>query len=436
MLGIYSGTLPQLYAAVFGTLFAISDGITSGWTAPMIPYLISEESHIKTTKQEAEWLETALLAGAFCGLPTIFFTEKIGRKKSLLLASFVVLIAWIAIALGDSMIYLFVARFFSGMAGNMAFVAAPMYVAEMADQKIRGFLSSIIYLMMLTGCLIVYCVGPFLPFYVPCLIGGAIAVVELSNKPEEAKKSLAYFRSNVGVEKEIKEIAEAVRRQKTEKGRPVDLLVIDSNRKALLIMTVLNAGQNFCGITIVMMNLHIILKEAGSVYMEDSYVGIIFAVIMLVAATTASFQLDKYGRKCLLMTSAIPTSFCLLAIAVYFNLKYSGYDVLSLSWIPIVAVMVYAASYKIGLGIVPIVVTAEVFPQRQRRWMYQWLANSYGLHVPFYLFAACSAALALFTLVYIPETKGKTLEEIQFILKGHKTRKQRSRKRFRSKRLI
>ncbi|KAJ8971774.1 hypothetical protein NQ317_004338 [Molorchus minor] len=221
------------------TLFAVSNGMTVGWTAPMIPYLISEKSHIKTTKQKAEQLESALLIGAFCGLPTtIFFTQKIGRKRSLLLASLVVLIAWIAIALGDSLIYIYVARFFSGMAGNMAFVAAPMYIAEIAAQKIRGFLSSIIYLMMLTGCLIIYCVGPYFPYYTSSIIGGCLAISELAifsfmpespyyllykNRPEEAKRSLQYFRPNANTEKEIKDISDAITRQKSERGRIKDL---------------------------------------------------------------------------------------------------------------------------------------------------------------------------------------------------------------------
>ncbi|XP_018579895.1 facilitated trehalose transporter Tret1 [Anoplophora glabripennis] len=450
---IFRGTFPQLFAAVSGTLFAISDGMTVGWTAPMIPYLISEESHIKTTRHEAEWLETALLVGAFCGLPTtMFFTERIGRKKSLLLASFIVLFAWLAIALGNNMIYIFVARFFCGIAGNMAFVAAPMYIAEIADQKIRGFLSSIIYLMMLAGCLIVYCIGPFTPFYTAPILGICIALTELlvfsfvpespyyllyKNKPEQARKSLEHFRSTVAVDKEMKEISDAIDRQKTEKGRIQDLFIIDSNRKALLIMTVLNAGQNFCGIGVIMMNLHLILSEAGSIYLDEATTGILFAVIMLVSATGASLQLDKYGRKLLLITSAILTGTCLLIIALYFNLKYDGYNVISVSWIPIVSVMLYAVTFKIGLGIVPIVVTAEVFPAKMKAigmtiadamyvvWgiialqVYQWL-YMYGLHVSFYLFAVCSYLLAGFTQWYIPETKGKSLEEIQQILKGRK----------------
>ncbi|KAJ8918806.1 hypothetical protein NQ315_011090 [Exocentrus adspersus] len=450
---IFQGTLPQLLATISGTLFAISDGMTVGWTGPMIPYLISEESHIKTTRYEAEWLESVLLAGAACGLPaTMFFTEKIGRKKSLLLASFSVLFAWIAIALATNMIYLFVARFICGMAGNMAFVAAPMYVAEIADQKIRGFLASIIYLMMLTGCLTVYSVGPFAPFYTSCIIGICIALTELAvfsfmpespyyllykNKPDQARKALEYFRSTTNVDAELKEISDAIERQKTEKGRFQDLVIIKSNRKALFIMTALNCGQNFCGVGVIMMNMHLILRDAGSIYMDEATTGILFAVIMLLAATVASFQLDKYGRKLLLISSSILTGFCLVLIAVYFHLKHDGYDIISVSWIPIVSVMLYALTFKIGLGIVPIVITAEVFPAKMKAigmtiadamyviWgiaalqVYQ-LLYVYGIHVSFYIFGACAFFLAFFTHYYIPETKGKTLEQVQLMLKGEK----------------
>ncbi|KAJ8971775.1 hypothetical protein NQ317_004339 [Molorchus minor] len=205
-------------------------------------------------------------------------------------------------------------------------------------------------------------------------------------------------------------------------------------------MTVLNAGQNFSGINVVMMNLHMILREAGSIYMEDSSAGIVFASILLTAACAASLQLDRHGRKVLLITSSVLTGSCLFVLAVYFNLKYVEYDIKRVSWIPIAAVMTYAASFKLGLGIVPIVVTAEIFPAKIKAlgmtiadavyvaWgiaslqMYQWLSASYGLQVPFYLFSVCAFSLALFTSFYIPETKGKSLEEIQFILKGHRNK--------------
>ncbi|KAG5879466.1 hypothetical protein JTB14_025132 [Gonioctena quinquepunctata] len=379
---IFAGTLTQLTASIAGTVFAISDGMTYGWTAPMIPYLISNSSHIETTKYEAEWLETDLMLGAFCGLPfTIYFVDKIGRKKSLLLAACLSLLGWLMVLLANKMVYMHVARFIFGLAGDMAFVAAPMYIAEIADSKIRGFLSSVVYLMMLVGFVIVYSVGPFLPFYVIPLIGCFVLFLELSiftfmpespyyllykNKPELAKKSLRYFRPNRDIDFELREINKAMERQKKEKGRMRDILLVRSNRRAIIIMTVLNGGQHMVAISVILMNMHMILEAAGSIYMNSSLAAILYSVIMLVFAGMASIYVDKYGRKTLLLISTASTSICLLALAVYFHLKLEGYDVKGVSWIPIVSVMVYAATFKIGLGMVPIVITAEIFSAKAK----------------------------------------------------------------------
>lgn len=440
------------YSFVAGALFAISDGMTYGWTSPMIPYLISEESHIKTTKSEAEWLETVLMAGTVIGLPlTIYLVDRIGRKWSLLLAAIISCFGWLTIALADKMLYIFVARFFFGVTANMAFVAAPMYVGEIAEQKIRGFLSSIIYLMMLVGFVIMYCVGPYLPYFVAPLIAGIVLLTEIIlfssvyespyyllyiNRPDEARISLQYFRPNREIDTELEDISEAVKRQKTEGGTLKDLFCVKSNRKAILIMTVLDMGQHLCAISVMLMNLHLILEAAGSVYLDSSVAGILFAVIMLISAQIASLQMDKYGRRFLLIASTIPTGVCLLVLAIYFHVKLAGYDVEFISWIPIVSVMVYAMTFKIGLGMVPIVMTAEVFSTKIKAMgmtvadamyvigsiisiqLYTWLSNFYGIHVPFYIFAVSAFLIAIFSYCYIPETKGKTLEEIQIILKG------------------
>nr|AHF27413.1 putative sugar transporter 1 [Phaedon cochleariae] len=451
---IFSGTFTQLLAALSGTLFAISDGMSYGWTAPIIPYLISNSSHLATTKYEAEWLETDLMLGSFCGLPTtIYLVDKIGRKRSLLLATCCSLFGWIVIAVANKMVYIHVVRFLFGMSANMSFVAAPMYIAEIADSKIRGLLSSIVYLMMLVGFVIVYSVGPFLPFYVTSVVGCIVLIIELSifsfmpespyyllfkNKPELARRSLEYFRPNCNVTIELEDITEAIERQKTERGRIMDIILVKSNRKAIIIMTILNGGQHLVAISVILMNLHMILESAGSIYMDSSHAAILFSVIMVISAQIAALQVDKYGRKALLLISTVLTGFCLLAIAIYFHLKIAGYDVRGVSWIPIVAVMVYAATFKLGLGIVPIVITAEIFPAKMKAigmtvsdamyvigaiisvQLYTWLVESNGIHAPFYLFTVSSFLIATFILLYLPETKGKTLEEIQFLMKGEK----------------
>ncbi|XP_050310096.1 facilitated trehalose transporter Tret1-like isoform X2 [Anthonomus grandis grandis] len=441
-------------ATCLGTLVAISDGMTYGWTSPMIPYFTGPDSHIPMTSSQAEFMETINLLGSAAGLPfVLYLVNKIGRKRSMLAASFLAALCWTTLIFARNKETLYVARFFAGMAGDFCFVAAPMYVAEIAHHKIRGFLSASIYLMMLLGVLLVYTTGSYAPYYVPPIIGIILTVSQCVFFPfmpespyfyvyvdrvDEAKEALLKLRQKKYSEEELEDIKRSVERQKTERGKPRDLVLDKSNRVALTIMTVLNLGQHYSGITIMVMNLHTILDEAGSKYIESDVAAIIFAVIMIVGGSTASVIIDRFGRKFLLIASGLSTGVILAIITVYFQLKNTGYDVSGVSWIPAVGCMVYAATFKLGLGLVPIVLTAEIFPTTIKAigmtiaevWyiagavtsvnVYSWLSNSYGIHVPFYILSVCSFGIVAFSVFYVPETKGKTLDEIQLMMRGER----------------
>lgn len=256
---------------------------------------------------------------------------------------------------------------------------------------------------------------------------------------DKASKALTTLRSNKSnIDKEIEEIKIGIERQKSEKGRLQDMFLIRSNRYALLIMLLLNSTEHCVGISVILMNLHLILEEAGSIYMSPAIAAIWFAIIMLFAATIASVIMDKFGRKFLLITSGILTGVALLVLTVYFHLKNLGHDVKPISWIPLVCIMCYAATFKLGLGIVPIVVTAEIFSSKIKALgmtiadlfyvipaivsitVYSILVENYGIHVPFYVFTCSSFGAVILIYFLVPETKGKTLEEIQLMLKGHR----------------
>ncbi|XP_050298111.1 facilitated trehalose transporter Tret1-like isoform X2 [Anthonomus grandis grandis] len=423
-----------------------------GWSAPFIPILQGPDSPVKITDEDIDWLESIYMIGGLAGLPlTIYMVDRIGRQKTVLFASSSSFTAWILIGVANHVNYLYIARFLTGLAADVAFVAGPMYVAEIADQKIRGFLAGVIFLMMLAGFLILYGVAPYVPFYACSIIGGIIVGIQLVGVPfmpdspyylltkgkhEKAKKHLQWLRGREDVDKELEAIAIAVERQKSERGRPQDLFISKSNRKAVIVMTVLNTAQHFSGMAVILMNLHSILIAAGSVTISSNVAGILFSAIMLLAATVSVFGIDHIGRRILLAVSSFLTGFALLAVAIFFTLQKRGLVGPESAWIPIVAILVYAAVFKCGLGIIPIVMTAELFPTKVKAMgmaladliflltglasiqLYQNLVRIYGLDVPFYIFAAFTLITAVFSIVYVPETKGKTLEEIQYILKG------------------
>ncbi|XP_045479202.1 facilitated trehalose transporter Tret1-like [Harmonia axyridis] len=448
---LFRGTSPQLIAMLFGTLNALSDGMHFGWSAPTVPKLLRGEEEIKIAQKDVVWLEVLYMLFGLVGLPiTIYLADKIGRQKSVLVASATSLVGWSLIGFGDKIVYLFIARSLVGAAADVAFVCSPMYVAEIAHQKIRGFLAGTIYVMELGGILLVYCIAPFVSIKIPPMVGACIVITQLIVFPflpespyyhlykgneEKAKRSLRRLRGTDDVEDELNEISAAIRRQKSERGRPQDLVMVKSNRKALIIMTILNAAQHMVGYTAILMNLHTILEAAGANYIDSNYAALVFAGVMFFASIASILSVDKFGRKILMNISTIFSGICLIVIAIYYNLKYNEVDVEAVTWIPLVFIMIFAAFFKFGIGTVPIVMTAELFPARVKAlgmtvsdgiyvifasisiYMYQYLYEHFGLHTAFYTFGCFSFLTFFASLFWVPETKGKTLEEIQIMLK-------------------
>ncbi|KAK9875835.1 hypothetical protein WA026_009620 [Henosepilachna vigintioctopunctata] len=452
---MFVGSSPQLLAVLAGTINAVSDGMQYGWTAPTIPILQSENTPVPITHSEEVWLESFYMIGGFAGLPfTISLINIIGRKMTVWFSSIVGICGWICIAAGNNVYYLFVGRFLLGITADIAFTASPVYISEIAHQKIRGFLAGLIYLMLLVGIIIMYAIGPWIPIYGSAIVGISLLMVQIIifpfmpespyylvyvNKIEEAEKALKRLRVEKDVSRELEEIKTAVERQKTENGRPQDLFTIKSNRKASFIMILLNFTQHFAGISVLIMNLHSILNEAGSNFVSPEVSAVLFPCLMLVTASIATLIIDDCGRKILLAISGLLTTISLLILAVYFHLKYLEVQTDQFNWVPLLAVMVYAPSVKFGLGIVPIVITAELFPAKVKGmgmaladsvylsssilsiYCYQWWNRQFGIHITFYLFTSICALCSLLISFYVPETKGRTLEEIQMILKNEAT---------------
>lgn len=417
----------------------------------MIPYFLSPESHIIMSRHEAEWMETILLLGAICGLPlTAFSVDRIGRKMSILLSCSVLIVTWIVIALANQIGYIYGARFFQGIGLNMAFVAAPMYVGEISHKSIRGFLSSLIYVMSLFGVVVIYTIVPLLPFYVPSLIAIAILASEIiafsflpespyfliaKGRHEQAATSLRKFRKCFDVDKELIEMKQGIESDNKEKLKFQEVFQLRNYRRALIIMVILNGGQLFNGFEVILMNLHDILTAAGSVYIGASSAAITFSTINIIFSIAASILVDKFGRKKLLIISTFSTGICLFGVAIYFHLKQLGFETVSYSWIPVVSIMTYAAVFKFGLGTVPIVMTSEVFASKIKAFgmtfsdgvyivssilvlqIFFLLRDMFGMYVSFYLFALSNILTLVCVLYFVPETKGRSLEEIQEVLK-------------------
>ncbi|KAJ8950727.1 hypothetical protein NQ314_007789 [Rhamnusium bicolor] len=224
------------------------------------------------------------------------------------------------------------------------------------------------------------------------------------------------------------------KKNSTKKGGIGDLLKSPGLRKGLTISLGLVILQQFSGINAVLAFMGPIFEATGSGI--STYVStIIIGTIQVFSTVLTSAIVEKLGRKFLLLGSTIGSCGSILLLGLYFYLKNSKiYNVDSIFWLPVVCLMVYIVSFNMGLGPLPWAIMGEIFPAHVKSVAaaltsfscflagfgvtmgFPIIVESLGMAQCFWIFGSCCILSISFIYTVVPETKGKTLAEIQKIL--------------------
>ncbi|KAK5645218.1 hypothetical protein RI129_006518 [Pyrocoelia pectoralis] len=306
--------LPFRWATLYmsSSLIALSDGMQAGWSSPIIPRLLLPSSPIKIDEDYIVWIENTYMIGGLFGLGiTIYLLDKIGRKKTILVAAVQSFLAWVVIGVARTPWMLLLGRLIAGISGDINYITTPVYISEISHKSVRGSLGSTVYIMMHVGILLVYCIGPYISILNTSIVGAVINVVQfltflgmpespyyllMKEREEEARKSLVILRASKNVEEEFKSISESVNEENRNPTRLLDLFSVKTNRKGLMITIVLNAVQDFSGMTVLVMNLQTILDDMSST-ISPTFIPIIFMVFVVISSITGAFLMDSLEDK-------------------------------------------------------------------------------------------------------------------------------------------
>jgi MFS family permease len=322
----------------------------------------------------------------------------------------------------------------------------PIYLGEISEARIRGNLLSFFSIAWYSGSLFVNAVGSYLTIEVTSLITLSFPVFFLvtfffmpkspyylliKDQIEEARLALVRLRANNNVDEELSELKKDVERQMSERGKYQDLILIKSNRSAILMMMGLSIVCEFSGITSLTFYAQLFFMEATDVLPEE-WAANLMIVLQLVFTLVSSAILDYVGRKPLLLFSIGGCCASLTFLTVYFMLNdYSSVQVSDLNWIPLMGMMLFQIFFNVGLGNVVNCLTGELFSASIKTKatcvtttiyaicvsvdtkIYQVLTDTYSLGVPLLVFATVQLVGFIFCWKLVPETKGMTLEEIQ-----------------------
>lgn len=437
------------------TIVSISAGISIAWPSPSIPQLIADDYHFNITREEASYIAIITALGNVCGGPiSAILVDLIGRKYAIISIAVPQTLSFLLIYFDKfSILLLYLARFLGGMGEGATFSIMAIYIAEISEPSIRGTLGSYVSLTLRIGMMLINIIGAYLSISLTslvCLIfplAFFLSFVWMPESPyylimkdrkEEAEKALKFLRQKKNVKEELNSISCDVRRQISESGTFKDLLSISSNRKGCVIILGLRTIQQLSGISAFTMYTQLLFKDAVD-HLSPSTSAIIFSSIQFFITFVSSILVDITGRKPLLIFSCISCFFVLIAEGIYFTLRdFTQVNVDDFRWLPLTGMIIFIVVFSVGLGSIVNLLLGELFSASVKAKalcimniyfaiimslttkFFQVMADWKGLSIPFYVFSVCCGLGAVFCYYCVPETKGKTLEEIQQHLKGNR----------------
>ncbi|KAJ0824829.1 putative major facilitator, sugar transporter, major facilitator superfamily [Helianthus annuus] len=369
--------------------------------------------------------------------------DTIGRKGSMALSAVICIAGWLAIYMAMGSVLLDTGRFFTGYGIGIFTFVVPVYIAEISPKELRGGLTTLNQFMIVTGSSISFLLGTVVSWrtlaittgLAPCilLIAGLFFIPEsprwLVGRKVEFENSLRKLRGEkANITAEAKEIQETILTlQSLPKARLLDLFE-PQYIKPVIISVGLMICQQSGGINGIGFYASETFIFAG---LKSGKSGTIaYALIQIPITIVGMVLLDKSGRRVLLLVSSFGTCLgCFITGTAFF---FKGQGIL-LEWVPFLAVsgvLVFIAFFSVGMGAIPWLIMSEIFPLHIKgaagslvcivNWLGAWVVSySFNFLInwspagTFWLFAGFGVLNIIFVAKLVPETKGKSLEEIQ-----------------------
>ncbi|GAB3667227.1 sugar porter family MFS transporter [Halopiger thermotolerans] len=433
-------------AALNGLLFGFDTGVISG--AMLYIRETFELTAILGVSMNSSLVEGVIVSGAMVGaiIGAAFggrLADRLGRRRLILVGAVIFFVGSLIMAIAPTVEILILGRIIDGIGVGFASVVGPLYISEISPPKIRGSLVSLNQLTVTTGILVAYLVnyafsagGDWRWMLGLGMLPAAVLFVGMLFMPAsprwlyeqgreaDAREVLARTRVEHQIDDELREIKETIH---TESGSLRDLLQ-PWVRPMLIVGIGLAVFQQVTGINTVMYYAPTILESTGFEDTASILATVGIGVVNVALTVVAVLLIDRTGRRPLLLTGLGGMTVTLGVLGAAFYLPgLSGI----IGWVATGSLMLYVGFFAIGLGPVFWLMISEIYPMEFRGTamgvvtVLNWAANLvvsltflrlvdvFGQSGTFWLYGVLSLAALAFCYRLVPETKGRSLEEIE-----------------------
>ncbi len=441
-----------LIATLGGLLFGYDTAVISGAEKSVQAYLIDSQGL-------SAWIHGATISSALIGciIGAAFsgiLASRIGRRKSLIIAAVLFFLSALGSAYPEflffergeptlGLLYMFnFYRIIGGIGVGLASAVVPIFIGELAPANIRGRLVSLNQFAIIFGMLVVYFVNwgiangqtiewlnevgwrrMFLSEAIPAGLFGVLLFfvpetpryLSLINKDEEALKVLTKVNGAERAKIILLEIKNSIGHHSGK--------LLSYGKTVIAIGILLSVFQQFVGINVALYYAPRIFESMGAAKDASMLQTVVMGVVNVIFTVLAIFTVDKWGRKPLLMVGSIGMAVGMFALAAL-----SYYEVIGTG--TLIFIIVYTASFMMSWGPICWVLISEIFPNKIRgkavavAVMAQWAANyfisstslpmmEFSTALTYGFYGLMSIISFFFVWKMVPETKGRTLEELE-----------------------
>ncbi|XP_055960902.1 uncharacterized protein LOC126671333 [Mercurialis annua] len=433
------------YVLVFSTFVAVCGsccyGFAEGYSSPVESAIIKDLD--LSVAAYSTFGSIMTIGGLIGAILSGKITDYIGPRRTMWLSEIFCTPGWFAIAFAKDDWWLDIGRLSIGFGIGLITYVVPVYVAEITPKNLRGRFTSASQMMTAVGFGLVYLIGNIISWRMLSLIGAIPSIIQIiglffipesprwlakHGKDEEFEVALQRLRGkNADISQEAIEIRETIQKfQFNSNGTIYDLF---QRRYAypILVGVGLMLLQQLGGSSGIGFYASTIFAEADFSTMIGTTTS---AVLMFPVAFVGMFLMDTFGRRTLLMVSSAGSFVFLFLMGLSFYLKELGYLKTLTPIMAFIGLEGYGTAYGIGMSGIPWVIMSEIFPVSVKasagsivtatNWSCSWLItytfNFMLVWSPagtFFIFAAVWGLTIAFIYMLVPETKGRTLEEIQ-----------------------